>query len=127
MQILEPYDVQQFYHSTVWKHRSNNFTQRGRWERNVSVRLLIVPCKNVFNSILGRPFLAVWRSSLPDPLKMKYHNNFTKSVTVVADLYGAYCIQEAILKSLSITLATPGKVRGEVSVADFDVQEDEVL
>lgn len=63
------------------------FEGKGMNVRNISLQFLVVPCNNVYNFILGRPFASALDvvASLVD-LKLKFHNLHGKPVTVNIDI-----------------------------------------
>lgn len=65
------------------------FKGEGRNIRIVDSRFLVVPCKNVYNLILSKPFAAaldIVASSII--LKLKFHNLHSELVTINVDLEG---------------------------------------
>lgn len=61
----------------------------GKEIRTVNLKFLVVPYKNVYNCILGRPFVAmVGVVASPFHLKLKYHNLQGELLTINADLKG---------------------------------------
>lgn len=72
----------------------------GNNNRIMNVCFSVISCKNVYNDILGRPFLAALDvMASPVHLKIKYQNNSGRYVVFKDDLHGARRIKEAILKN----------------------------
>lgn len=63
----------------------------------VDLQLLVVPCKRVYNCIVGRPF-AITLDIVVSPvhLKMKYNNIHDELVMINIDLYGGKRIYKAL-------------------------------
>lgn len=65
--------------------------RKGKDTTMVDIQFLIVPCKSVYNCILGRPFAATLDILVsPVHLKSKYHN--VSGEAVCTDLSGSHRI-----------------------------------
>jgi hypothetical protein len=59
-------------------------------KKTIEVQFLIIPCKSVYNCILGRPTLTALGAVFSIVhLKMKYHNAKNEVLTIEADMTGA--------------------------------------
>jgi hypothetical protein len=100
-------------------------------EITIRVQFLVVPCKSVYNCILGRTTLAAL-GAVPSTvhLKMKYHGKNDQVVTIWADLVGAKRCHKALKKAVDAELiqrvdvpkqVTPSRSQSmDVTVARFD-------
>lgn len=77
-------------------------------ERIVKVNFLVITFESIYNTILGRSFLAILDIvAFPVYLKMKYHNNADKPIVISVDLHGVCLILEALIKNpLSSTITS---------------------
>lgn len=95
----------------------------GEGEKDISMSgdFLAVTCKNVFNNILRRTFLAELEAMVSRVhLKNKYYNSINMTFTISIDLHETGFIHKAILKRLNATSKAANKALAEVNVLDLE-------
>lgn len=69
----------------------------GKNIRSIRIEFLVIPCKHIYNFILGRPFTTTLDAiASPVPLKLKYHNLNGELDVLHADLEVAKKIHNAL-------------------------------
>lgn len=72
------------------------FVGEGKYVSNVNLKFLVVPCKNVYNYILIRPFAeALDMLASPVHLKLKFQNLYSELVTINVNLTRSNKIYQA--------------------------------